>query len=131
GELELKLLDLLPVVRHHVYHPKFAGSFSLKNVLPALVPDVSYDDLDVKEGATATLLLWRLVFETESLQPREKARLRRALLAYCERDSWATVKLLERLRELAGVAVTPGRAPGFDRREEPQPGRRAEQLELF
>ncbi|HUL02338.1 MAG TPA: DUF2779 domain-containing protein [Gemmatimonadales bacterium] len=110
GMLELKLVDLLPVVRNHVYHPQFAGSFSLKSVLPALVPDLSYDDLAVKDGATATLALWRLLFEPEYFARRERERQRRALLAYCERDSWATVKLLDRLRALAGLAPT---APAF------------------
>jgi hypothetical protein len=106
GLLELKLVDLLPVVRNHVYHPKFGGSFSLKNVLPALVPDLSYDDLAIKDGATATLALWRLLFEPEYYARRARERERRALLAYCERDSWATVKLLDRLRALAGLAPT-------------------------
>ena len=32
-----RLADPLPVVREHVYHPDFGGSFSLKAVLPALV----------------------------------------------------------------------------------------------
>ncbi len=126
GELELKLLDLLPVVRQHVYHPKFAGSFSLKSVLPALVPDVGYDDLEVHDGATATLWLWRLVFEQERLRRREITRMRKALLAYCERDSWATVKLLERLRELAGLEALPLPLP-FP----PQAPERGPQLELF
>ncbi|PYP30816.1 MAG: hypothetical protein DMD49_09555 [Gemmatimonadetes bacterium] len=115
GLLELKLVDLLPVVRNHIYHPKFGGSFSLKNVLPALVPDLSYDDLEIKDGATATLALWRLVFEPEYFGQRERARVRQALLAYCERDSWATVKLLERLRALAGLraaeVIPPAGAP--------------------
>jgi len=106
GLLELKLVDLLPVVRNHVYHPKFGGSFSLKNVLPALVPDLSYDDLAIRDGATATLALWRLVFDPEYFARQERERQRRALLAYCGRDSWATVKLLERLRALAGLAPT-------------------------
>ena len=110
GMIELKLVDLLPVVRNHVYHPKFGGSFSLKNVLPALVPDLSYEDLPIHDGATATLVLWRLLLERDYYAPRERERQRRALLAYCERDSWATVKLLERLRALAGLAPT---APPF------------------
>ncbi|MBZ5590542.1 MAG: DUF2779 domain-containing protein, partial [Acidobacteriia bacterium] len=33
-----RLADPLPIVREHVYHPDFHGSFSLKSVLPALVP---------------------------------------------------------------------------------------------
>ncbi len=124
GLLELKLVDLLPAVRNHVYDPKFRGSFSLKSVLPALVPDLSYDDLDVKDGAEATLHLWRLVFEPDYYGQRERARIRAALLAYCERDSWATVKLLERLRALAGdtpAGVVP--PPGA-------PALRAVQLDL-
>jgi hypothetical protein len=123
GLLELKLVDLLPVVRNHVYHPKFAGSFSLKSVLPALVSDLSYDELEIKDGATATLALWRLVFESDQLGRRERAGMRRALLAYCERDSWATVKLLERLRALAGLAPLTAPAAG-------PPKARAVQLDL-
>jgi len=105
GEMELKLLDLLPAVRNHVYHPKFGGSFSLKAVLPALVPELTYDDLEVRDGARATLELWRLVFERDTLSAGQASRLRHALLQYCERDTWAMVKLLERLRELAATVV--------------------------
>ena len=125
GLIELKLVDLLPVVRNHVYHPEFGGSFSLKSVLPALVPDMSYGDLEIRDGAAATLALWRLVFEPHQLGRRRGARMRRALLAYCERDSWATVKLLERLRALAGrwSAEAPRPAAGA-------PGTRAVQLDL-
>jgi len=76
---------------------------------------LSYDDLEIKDGATATLALWRLVFEPEYFGQRERARVRQALLAYCERDSWATVKLLERLRALAGLraaeVIPPAGAP--------------------
>jgi hypothetical protein len=37
-DIQARLWDLLPIIRNHVYHPAFAGSFSLKYVLPALVP---------------------------------------------------------------------------------------------
>lgn len=125
GLLELKLVDLLPVVRNHVYDPKFAGSFSLKSVIPALVPEVSYQDLEIRDGAAATLALWRLVFEAERLGRRERARMRRGLLAYCERDSWATVKLLDRLRALAGIPPAETGRPAAS-----PPGTRAVQLDL-
>ena len=36
--VEARLFDLLPVVRNNYYHPEFRGSFSIKGVLPALVP---------------------------------------------------------------------------------------------
>ena len=98
-----RLVDLLPLVRNHIYHPDFGGSFSIKKVLPALVPGLSYADLAINEGETATLQLMRLLFEHE-LKGEERAKLRRALLAYCERDTWAMVKLLERIRGLVGSA---------------------------
>jgi hypothetical protein len=124
GLIELKLVDLLPVVRNHVYHPKFGGSFSLKRVLPALVPDLSYGDLEIQDGAAATLALWRLVFEREQLGLHQRDRMRSALLAYCERDSWATVKLLDRLRALASLAMPVVTPPPIN------PGTRVVQLDL-
>ncbi len=57
-----RLADPLPVVREHVYHPAFGGSFSLKAVLPALVPGPGYDELEIAEGATASVALERLMF---------------------------------------------------------------------
>jgi predicted RecB family nuclease len=100
--IEARLVDLLPLVRHHIYHPDFGGSFSIKRVLPALVPGLSYDDLEINDGETASLELMRLLFD-QTLKGEERAGVRRSLLAYCERDTWAMVKLLERIRSLAGV----------------------------
>src|SRR2546422_11000471 len=100
--IEKKLVDLLPLVRNHVYHPDFGGSFSIKRTLPALVPGLSYADLKIGEGETATLELMRLMFTGDEMPPEERAELREALLRYCERDSWAMVKMLERLRGLVG-----------------------------
>ncbi len=98
--IEKRLVDLLPAVRRYVYHPDFAGSFSIKKTLPALVPGLSYDDLVIRDGETATVELMRLLFEGDRLAAGEKADLRQALLRYCERDSWAMVQMLERLRRL-------------------------------
>jgi predicted RecB family nuclease len=98
--IEHKLIDLLPLVRNHVYHPDFGGSFSIKRTLPALVPGLAYSDLRISEGETASLELMRLMFEGHAMQPQERADLREDLLRYCERDSLAMVKMLEKLRTL-------------------------------
>ncbi|OLD96863.1 MAG: hypothetical protein AUG79_01565 [Gemmatimonadetes bacterium 13_1_20CM_4_69_16] len=100
--IEQKLVDLLPLLRKHIYHPDFGGSFSIKRTLPALVPGLSYRDLKIGEGETATLELMRLMFTGDTMPPEERAELRVALLRYCERDSWAMVKMLERLGGLVG-----------------------------
>jgi len=98
--IEKRLVDLLPVIRRHVYHPDFAGGFSIKKTLPALVPGLSYADLKVQDGEAATVELQRLMFQGDQMQAPERAALREALLRYCERDTWAMVKLLEKLRSL-------------------------------
>src|SRR5438477_13085086 len=102
--IERRLVDLLPLVRNHVYHPDFGGSFSIKRTLPALVPGLSYADLKIGEGETATLELMRLMF-SEELSPAERVELREALLRYCERDTWAMVRMLEQLRGLVTVQL--------------------------
>src|SRR5205823_3857080 len=98
--IEKRLVDLLPVIRRHVYHPDFGGGFSIKKTLPALVPGLSYADLRVRDGEVATVELQRLMLEGDRTPPAERAARREALLRYCERDTWAMVKLLEKLRSL-------------------------------
>lgn len=95
-----RLVDLLPVVRNHVYHPDFGGSFGLKSVLPALVPELRYDALAIADGGTASLELERLLFNGDGLDPAAREQLRSDLLRYCHQDTWGLVKLLERLRGL-------------------------------
>ncbi len=104
--LEDKLIDLHPVIRDHVYHPDFLGSFSLKYVLHPLVPELTYDDLVIVDGLVASVEIARLLFVAQKISPQERDRVRQDLLDYCERDTWAMVKLLERLRELAGSAAS-------------------------
>ena len=99
--IRVRLCDLLPIVRDHVYHPDFGGSFSLKAVLPALVPGVGYADLEVAEGGAASRLLMQLIFQSEEMSETERDALRLSLLEYCKRDTLAMVLLLRRLRELA------------------------------
>jgi len=95
-----KLDDLLPVVRDHVYDPAFHGSFSIKSVLPVLVPGLGYSELVVAEGGTASAWLADLLLGPNEYPPAEVERRREALLAYCARDTEAVVRLMEALRAL-------------------------------
>jgi hypothetical protein len=104
-----KLRDLLPVVRDHVYHPDFLGSFNLKSVVPALIPDLDHDEpLDVSKGHTASALLYRLLFLGEPQDPAQREAMRRSLLDYCAMDTLALVRLKDLLDVLA--ATKPGDA---------------------
>jgi len=97
-----RLWDLLLVIRRHYYHPDFEGSFSIKAVLPALVPALGYADLEIQDGAMASLFYERMVFgPTDSA---EKARLCTALLTYCKRDTLGMVEIRRTLLQKALAA---------------------------
>jgi len=96
-----RVVDLLPIVRAYVYHPDFGGSFSLKKVAPALVECLRYDDMEIGEGGEASCALEALLLRPETMKRAERARVRKALLAYCQQDTLATMGVLQRLRELS------------------------------
>jgi uncharacterized protein DUF2779 len=96
-KIQRRLWDLLPVMRKHVYHPAFAGSYSLKDVLPALVPGMTYAGMEVAEGQGAGLAWESLV--RGGLVEIEREKIRNALLDYCGQDTLAMVKLTEKLHQ--------------------------------
>ena len=96
GAIQARLFDLLPIIRVHTYHPAYAGSYSIKSVLPALVPAMTYDGMEVANGQDAGLAWERLVHG--GLDQREQERTRTALLDYCRQDTLALVRLLQQLR---------------------------------
>ncbi len=91
-----RIVDLLPLIRDHIYDPGFHGSFSLKSVLPALVPEHGYDDLEITDGGLASLAYAEMQIP-ETTKDRH-TELRAALLAYCKRDTEAMVELFRLLR---------------------------------
>jgi hypothetical protein len=95
--IKTRMWDLLLVMRRNVYHPSFEGSFSLKSVLPALVPTLSYETLEVKFGADAGLAWEKMVNEDTPLQ--DKVALKSALREYCKQDTLALVNLIDVLRK--------------------------------
>jgi len=100
--LRAKLWDLQPVVAEHVYHPDFLGSFSLKDILTPLVPDERYgEDMLIVDGKTASVQIARLLWVSGRIPKAEREATRKALLEYCKKDTYATVRLVERLAELA------------------------------
>lgn len=99
-EVIKRLRDLLPVIRDHVYHPDFSGSFSIKKVLPALVPELTYEGLDIGDGQSAARVLENLLLQGEALAEDVGDTNRRQLLEYCKLDTLGMVRLWERLRAL-------------------------------
>jgi len=87
-----RVVDLLPIARERYYHPSQQGSWSIKKVLPAAVPELSYADLDgVQDGGMAMdAFLEGIHPETSDAR---KSEIRQQLLAYCELDTYAMVRL--------------------------------------
>ena len=65
------------------------------------MPELTYSDLIIQEGMRASVEIWRLLFVAHKIPPERRAATRKDLLAYCERDTLAMVKLLDALRRLA------------------------------
>ena len=74
------------------------GSFSQKKVLPALVPDLSYEDMEIGDGGMAMLGYLKMC---GSKDPDEVTKIRKALLDYCHLDTLGMVRLFEKLRDKA------------------------------
>ena len=93
-----RLFDLLSVVRDTYYHPEFRGSFSIKSVLPVLSPGMGYDDLEIREGTMAFVHYMQALANGDH---DERQRTFANVRAYCERDTFALVRLREALENSA------------------------------
>lgn len=88
---------MIPFQKKYYYAPEMKGSFSIKAVLPALVPELSYDDLEINEGGLASIAYESLQTEMDLMVIAE---IKRQLLEYCKLDTLGMVRILERLKEL-------------------------------
>ena len=92
--IQSRIWDLHAVIRATYYHPEFRGSFSLKRVVPTLVPSLDYTDLTIADGATAGALFENAMTLGDESE-REQTAL--ALRQYCERDTLALVRVRQTL----------------------------------
>jgi len=92
-----RFVDPLPIIRNAVYAPEFRGSFSIKNVAPALLGEkYSYNGLDVGGGQEAQNAFDRLISPDTSVDEKEK--LKASMLAYCGQDTLAMAELVKWLQ---------------------------------
>lgn len=93
-----RLKDLMiPFQQKWYYTPEMRGSYSIKSVLPALVPELSYNNLEIKEGGTASNTFLSIVNGTFEGDVEET---RKQLLEYCKLDTYAMVRILDKLRQI-------------------------------
>lgn len=90
-----RMVDLMiPFQKRHFYAPELKGSYSIKAVLPCLVPELSYKDLIINNGVVAMNTFLSLFNGTFS---GNVDKTRKALLEYCRMDTFAMVKIVEKL----------------------------------
>jgi len=94
-----RMFDLMDIFKQGMYiHPDFHGSASIKNVLPVLVPDLSYDGLSIPKGDDA-MMAW-VEITKGSLSADEIETTRQAMLEYCALDTLAMVKIWQVLEQI-------------------------------
>ncbi len=96
-----RLWDLHPIVKVNYYHPAMLGSWSIKAVLPAMVPWMSYGELTgISEGTgAADGFLEAIKPETDVARKQE---LEQQLLRYCRFDTEAMVEIVRFLTNRGG-----------------------------
>ena len=93
-----RMFDLMVIFRKKMYtQHKFYRSYSIKNILPVLVPELSYKDLAIQEGGTASIS-WPILIDEKTLAV-EKNELKKDMLLYCDLDTLAMVRILENMEK--------------------------------
>jgi hypothetical protein len=88
-----RIVDMVqPFQDRSYYHPAMKNSHSIKNILHALVPELSYSDLKISSGSIAMIAFEKLQNEMDMFKILE---VREQLLEYCKMDTLAMVKLIE------------------------------------
>jgi predicted RecB family nuclease len=99
NDLISRFVDLLSLIKDNYYHPAFRGSFSIKRVLPVMVPGYDYSDLAIAEGETASATFVDIV--EGRVDEDELDDVLFDLLEYCKRDTEAMVRIWQRLQAIA------------------------------
>lgn len=82
--------DQSVIFKDHFIHSDFCGSYSLKSVLPTLVPTLRYENLDIQDGTEAQAV-WHLMLNT--INEKEKLEMIEQLKTYCKLDTLAMVEI--------------------------------------
>lgn len=98
-DLNRRVLDLMEIVSKGLYvHPGFKGSSSIKHVLPVVVPELSYAEMEINNGTKASYGWWKSMFAP--INADEKHAIHANLLKYCELDTRAMVEIFHKFSQI-------------------------------
>jgi len=92
-----RLVNLQLIIQRNFYHPGFHGSTSVKNVAPVLIPDISYDELEISDGSSAMAVFVYLAYNRYDEPDIEV--MKENLRKYCELDSLSLVGIHQKICE--------------------------------
>src|SRR5450759_4323410 len=88
--VEARMLDVEPIIKANTKHPNACGRTSIKYVLPAWCPDMSYADLGIRDGQTASVRYLKAVRGLVSRMRRGGRSLTSSSTAGWIRSRWST-----------------------------------------
>ncbi|OIR06111.1 hypothetical protein GALL_119080 [mine drainage metagenome] len=88
-----RLVNLLPWLQNHYYHPAMKGSWSIKTVLPTIAPDLDYSQLDDVQNGTLAQLAYLDIIDPDT-PPVVRDQKIHNLLRYCELDTQAMFEVV-------------------------------------
>ena len=95
-----RIVDLEEIIRENYYDIRFRGRSSIKTVLPILINDMSYDDLEISQGGDAAAAF---AFMAMGLYDEDNCRkTKENLLKYCAQDTMSMVRIHQFLANLVG-----------------------------
>jgi hypothetical protein len=90
-----RLWDQLDIFKYYYKHYAFGNSNSLKSVLPVIVPELTYEELEIKDGADAQAV-WDEMINIANKSDKDK--MIKELRAYCRMDTLAMVEIHRKLQ---------------------------------
>ncbi len=97
-DINERMYDLADSIKEGFYvHPLFRGSWSIKNVLPVMVSNLSYKNFTVNKGDQAMITWWEMINNSDT-SASETAK---DLLEYCKLDTFAMVEIWKQLKIIA------------------------------
>ena len=91
-DLNYRMFDLMTIFsKKHYVDASFKGGWSIKKVLPILIPELSYAELEIN-GGTQAMAIWGKMLEG-NYTIESSAQIQKDLLEYCKLDTFAMVEI--------------------------------------
>lgn len=94
NDISNRMIDLEDIFKGGYVDIAFGGSTSIKKVLPVIVPELSYDNMEVANGTDAMEAFTRML---EMPEGSDRKKLKKDMLEYCELDTLAMVRIFQKM----------------------------------